>query len=104
MHEFSLVGEQEKIADWVLCTIQKKTSESRARVKRCFQDIGQAPDTETPQDVLLLEDGTQQRKRMHCGIVEWDGPQATETPLEDLLIRTWVDFCDAEFGALFAET
>jgi len=94
------------------CTIQKKRSESRAGVKRCFQDIGQAPETETPQDVLLLEDGsqdvllledgTQQRKRMHCNIVEWDGPQATETPLEDLPLGTWVDFCDAEFGALFA--
>jgi hypothetical protein len=34
MHEFSLVGEQERTANWVLCTVQKKGQESRSGVKR----------------------------------------------------------------------
>ncbi|XP_059451331.1 NAC domain-containing protein 19-like [Corylus avellana] len=103
MHEFSFVGERERTTDWVLCTIQKKESESRAGVKRCFQDQSSptvisvetsSPCYETPQtwinteeEVLLLEDGSQQRKRMRYD-VECDGPQATGTPSE----------CPSEFG------
>ncbi|GLT65501.1 hypothetical protein SLA2020_379310 [Shorea laevis] len=98
MHEFSLVGEQERTTNWVLCTIQKKGSDqSRAGIKRCrLQDQSCSAvipvEIETPQscintEVLLLEDGTQQRKRMRCD-VECDGPQETETPSE----------CPYEFG------
>jgi hypothetical protein len=99
MHEFSFVGEQEQTTDWVLCTIQKNESGSRAGVKRCVQDQSSFPIVETPspetpktwinteEDVLLLEDGSQHRKRMRCN-VECDGPQATGTPSE----------CPYEFG------
>ncbi|XP_059432120.1 NAC domain-containing protein 41-like [Corylus avellana] len=95
MHEFSLVGEGERTTDWVLCTIQKKESGSRAGVKRCFQDQSSptiiSVDTPSPcykeEEVLLLEDGSQQRKKMRCD-VKCDGPQATGTPSE----------CPSEFG------
>jgi hypothetical protein len=101
MHEFSLVGEGERTTDWVLCTIQKKeSSRSRAGVKRCFQDQS-SPTVETPspsfespqtcinteeEQVLLLEDGSQQRKKMRCCDVEC---QATGTPAPE---------CPSEFG------
>jgi hypothetical protein len=103
MHEFSLVGEGERNTDWVLCTIQKKESSGSrgAGVKRCFQDQSSptvensSPSYETPQiwinteeeeQVMLLEDGCQQRKKMRCCDVEC---QATGTPSSD---------CPSEFG------
>lgn len=99
MHEFSLAGiflagEQERSSTWVLCTVHKKGSETRKSVKRCFGGV-QIPGTitsveaptpchETPQarntNVVLLEDGTQQRKRMRCD-VQSDVLQANEIPL-----------------------
>jgi hypothetical protein len=95
MHEFSLIREQEQNTNWVLCNIQNKGLESRVGIKRRIRDhqsyIGQViPITvvpfeiETPQpltnpDVLLLEDKSQQRKRMRCD-VKCDMPQAIEMP------------------------
>jgi len=61
--EFSLVGGQQS-TNWVLCTIQKKGSESTSEVKRRF------------------EDGSQQRKWIYCDIAECDGPQAKLIPTE----------------------
>ncbi|XP_059439493.1 NAC domain-containing protein 19-like [Corylus avellana] len=89
MHEFSLVGEGERTTDWVLCTIQKKESRSRAGVKRCFQDQSSPTiiSVETPCPCYDEEDGSQQRKKMRCD-VECEGPQATWTPSE----------CPSEFG------
>ncbi|XP_062175571.1 NAC domain-containing protein JA2-like [Alnus glutinosa] len=58
MHEFSLVGEHEPSTSWVLCTLQKKGSESRIGIKR------------------RREDGSQQRKRICCETVQSDGPPA----------------------------
>jgi len=67
MHEFSLVEEHEPSTSWVLCTIQKKGSESRIGIKR------------------HREDGSQQRNRVCCEIVQSDGPQANYgTPDADL--------------------
>jgi hypothetical protein len=51
------------------CAPSKKISESRAEVKRCFQDQS------------CIEDRTGQRKMM-LSDVEFDGPQAIEMPLE----------------------
>ena len=97
MNEFSFVGEREWSTDLVVCTIQKKESESRVGVKRCFQDQSSptvifvetpSPCCETLQtqinteeEVLLLEYESQQRKKMRCN-VKCDGPQATRTPLD----------------------
>jgi hypothetical protein len=74
MHEFSFVGEREQTTDWVLCTIQKKESSG---VKRCFQDPSpcQTWSNTEEEQVLLIEDGSQHRKKMRC-----HGPQATGTP------------------------
>ncbi|XP_062173465.1 NAC domain-containing protein JA2-like [Alnus glutinosa] len=58
MHEFSLVGEHEQCTKWILCTLQKKCSESRIGIKR------------------RCEDGSQQRKKICCEIVQCHGPQA----------------------------
>ena len=69
MHEFSLVGKQEQTF-WILCTLQKKESKSRASIKRRFRDLHSCVVT----DVLLHEDETQQRKRMCCD-VERNVPQ-----------------------------
>jgi len=85
MHEFSLVGEHEQSANWVLCTLQKKGSESRIGIKR------------------RCEDGSQQRKRVCCEIVQSDGPQAkygtpdadSETHMEFFLPAC--DNSDSEF-------
>jgi hypothetical protein len=89
MHEFSFVGELERKSDWVLCTIQKKGAGSRAGVKRCFQDRSsptiisvQTPSPCYEEEVLLLEDGSQQRKKMRCDV------EATGTASE----------CPSEFG------
>jgi hypothetical protein len=81
MHEFSLVGEHEPSTSWVLCTLQKKGSESRIGIKR------------------HREDGSQQRKRVCCEIVQSDGPQANYgTPDADLEthetdLETHMKFC-----------
>jgi hypothetical protein len=89
MHEFSFAGELERKTDWVLCTIQKKEAGSRAGVKRCFQDQSSPTiiSAETPspcydEEVLLLEDGSQHRKKMRCDV------EAIGTPSE----------CPSEFG------
>jgi hypothetical protein len=74
MHEFSLFGEQEENSNWVLCIVQKKGSESTSGVKRRY------------------EDGSQQRKRICCDIVQYDGLQAKcGTPETDL--ETNIDCC-----------
>ncbi|XP_059451218.1 NAC domain-containing protein 41-like [Corylus avellana] len=44
MHEFSLSGdllerEQELSNTWVLCTVNKKVTETRRGVKRCYEDV-----------------------------------------------------------------
>jgi hypothetical protein len=86
MHEFSLVGEHEQSTKWVLCTLQKKGSESRIGIKR------------------RCEDGSQQRKRICCEIVQFDGPQAKygspntdlETHMEgtpETDLETHMEFC-----------
>jgi hypothetical protein len=86
MHEFSLVGEHEPSTSWVLCTLQKKGSESRIGIKR------------------HREDGSQQRKRVCCEIVQSDGPQAnygtpdadSETHMEgtpETDLETHMEFC-----------
>jgi hypothetical protein len=63
MHEFSLVGEQQG-TNCVLCTLQKKGSESSSGVKRRF------------------EEESHQRKRVCCNIVECPAPQAIWIPAE----------------------
>jgi hypothetical protein len=86
MQEFSLVGEHEHSTNWVLCTRQKKGSESRIWIKR------------------HCEDGSQQRKKICCEIVQCDGPQAKYgSPDTDL--ETHMEFClpacdnpDSEFN------
>ncbi|XP_062173478.1 NAC domain-containing protein 41-like [Alnus glutinosa] len=63
MHEFSLVGEQQG-TNCVLYTLQKKGSESSSGVKRRY------------------EEGSHQRKRVCCDIVECLSPQAILIPAE----------------------
>jgi hypothetical protein len=86
MHEFSLVGEHEPSTSWVLCTLQKQGSESRIGIKR------------------RREDGSQQRKRVCCEIVQSDGPQPnygtpdadSETHIEgtpETDLETHMEFC-----------
>lgn len=94
----SLVGEQERPTTWVLYTINKKRPETKRGVKRCFEDqsssvqiLGTITSVEGPTpcneisksrntNVLPLEDGTQQRKKMHFD-VQSDVLQAVEMPL-----------------------
>lgn len=94
----SLVGEQERSTTWVLYTVNKKGSETRRGVKRCFEDQSSSvqisgtitpveaptPCNETPQarntNMLPLEDGTQPGKKMHCD-VQSDVLRAVEMPL-----------------------
>ncbi|XP_062173416.1 NAC domain-containing protein 41-like [Alnus glutinosa] len=64
MHEFSLVGEQQQGTNLVLCSLQKKGSESSSGVKRRF------------------EEESHQRKRVCCNIVECPSPQAIWIPAE----------------------
>ncbi|XP_062173469.1 NAC domain-containing protein 41-like [Alnus glutinosa] len=64
MHEFSLVGEQQQGTNLVLCSLQKKGSESSSGVKRRF------------------EEESHQRKRVCCNIVECPPPQAIWIPAE----------------------
>jgi hypothetical protein len=101
MHEFSLVGEQQQGTNLVLCSLQKKGSESSSGVKRRY------------------EEESHQRKRVCCNIVKCPSPQATwipaETDLEtnmsmllpeggDLpLLPPLEDFSDSDFDALFAD-
>jgi hypothetical protein len=127
MHEFSLVGEQERTTNWVLCTIQKKGSDqSRAGIKRCrLQDQSCSAvipvEIETPQscintDVLLLEDGTQQRKRMRCDVEcdatetpssecpsEFGTPESEFTPSQNSDLETQMDNSDSEFDISYTD-
>ncbi|XP_062175739.1 NAC domain-containing protein 41-like [Alnus glutinosa] len=64
MHEFSLVGEQQQGTNLVLCSLQKKGSESSSGVKRRF------------------EEESHQRKRVCCNIVECPPPQAIWIPAD----------------------
>lgn len=92
------LGSKNGLTTWVLYTVNKKGSETRRGVKRCFEDQSSSvqisgtitpveaptPCNETPQarntNMLPLEDGTQPGKKMHCD-VQSDVLRAVEMPL-----------------------